>query len=264
MGLVLLPSVLLPLRDLGDLGVDLLHAGLNLRLGSAVLVHAHGPVEGQIRHSESAVAGGPGPVLDVEMLAHPIDQARNIPEIGGDSLLRRGLAGRPLVSSTCSRASFEALSFSAYPVRIDASPDSFRCPTHLLIVSVDQPREPGGELLARPRRQYDERLEPESHELVRRAIPVIPEDAQLVIGQLNRAHAAIAVRTPIPIHPECAPLRGRPPLWVSRINGGLSCFVFATGLCPIDHGSGAGGRRRTRPSSSHLRPDRHLAHRRHP
>ena len=42
------------------------------------------------------------------------------------------------VSSACSRVSFEALSFPACPVRMDSSPDSFHCLTHLLIVSVDR------------------------------------------------------------------------------------------------------------------------------
>ena len=39
---------------------------------------------------------------------------------------------------------------------------------------------------------------------------MVLEDAQLVIGQLNRAHAPIITRNPIPIHPECAPRGGRP------------------------------------------------------
>ena len=67
-----------------------------------------------------------------------------------------------------------------------------------------------GEFLARPHRQHDDRLGLESHELVRRALLVVLEDAQLVIGQLNRAHTPIITRNPIPIHPECAPRGGRP------------------------------------------------------
>ena len=49
-----------------------------------------------------------------------------------------GLRSASPVSSACSRVSFEALSFPARPVRMDSSPDSFHCPTRLLIVSVDR------------------------------------------------------------------------------------------------------------------------------
>jgi len=55
-----------------------------------------------------------------------------------------------LVSSACSRVSFEALSFPACPVRMDASPNSFHCLTHLLIVSMDRSTNSAANFLLAP------------------------------------------------------------------------------------------------------------------
>ena len=144
------------------------------------------------------------------MLVHPLGQAGDVPEVGGDALFRRGpgehlpgllglLPGefRGVVVPGVSGA--DGFQSGLVPLS-DPSLDRFGGSLHEL----------GGEFLARTHRQHDDRLGLESHELVRSALLVVLEDAQLVIGQLNRAHAPIITRNPIPIHPECAPRGGRP------------------------------------------------------
>lgn len=77
-----------PLAD--DLGTDLAHALVNVRLGRAALVDGLGAVEGQARHVQQEPVGGGRGVLYLEVVVDPGRQMGHVPEPDGQALLRRG------------------------------------------------------------------------------------------------------------------------------------------------------------------------------